>query len=167
MADENSLRTLRVVNKGLVFEAKCEMRGSEEEKEILKQAVSLVKHMGMARTRGLGLVDLTVAEEQEKHAAHVKINKEQLGEYNKLRYRIHLKSAMICKSAKGNQAETQDYIAGSKVLGLLVEALGESKYQELVKQDTELIVTNAYITSQGQQQHSGKNLTSKGKRPAI
>lgn len=156
VADENSLRTLRVVNKGLVFEAKCEMRGSEEEKEILKQAVSLVKHMGMARTRGLGLVDLTVAEEQEKHAAHVKINKEQLGEYNKLRYRIHLKSAMICKSAKGNQAETQDYIAGSKVLGLLVEALGESKYQELVKQDTELIVTNAYITSQGQRSIPGR-----------
>ena len=85
-----------------------------------------------------------------------KINKEQLGEYNKLRYRIHLKSAMICKSAKGNQAETQDYIAGSKVLGLLVEALGESKYQELVKQDTELIVTNAYITSQGQRSIPGR-----------
>jgi len=120
VADDNSLRTLRVVNKGLIFEADCDIKCHGEEKEILKQAVSLVKHMGMSRTRGLGLVDLKLYEEKEEPIAHVKIEKEQLGEHNKLHYQIHLKSALICKSAQGNQADTQDYIAGSKVLGLLV-----------------------------------------------
>ena len=55
VADASSLRTIRVVNKGLIFEADCDVKCQEEEKKILKQAVSIVKHMGMSRTRGLGL----------------------------------------------------------------------------------------------------------------
>lgn len=149
VADENSLRTMRVVNKGLVFEAKCSLNGGSEEKEALKQAVSLVKHMGMSRTRGLGLVELVLTDEKEEHISNVKITKGQLEAHNKLRYQIHLKSSMICKSAQGNQADTQDYIAGSKVLGLLAGALGEAEYRELLDQEDEVIVTNAYITSHG------------------
>lgn len=156
VADENSLRTLRVVNKGLVFEAECDVRDSKEDTEVLKQAVSLVKHMGMSRTRGLGLVDITLEENKKESESHVQIEKKQLGEYNKLRYQITLKSAMICKSAKGNQADTQDYIAGSKVLGLLVGALGEDGYRELMSQDDEMIVSNAYITKQNQRCTPGR-----------
>lgn len=156
VADDNSLRTLRVVNKGLIFEADCDIKCHGEEKEILKQAVSLVKHMGMSRTRGLGLVDLKLSEEKEEAISHVKIEKEQLGEHNKLRYQIHLKSAMICKSAQGNQADTQDYIAGSKVLGLLVGALGEEKYRESMKQGEGIRVTNAYITNHGKRSIPGR-----------
>lgn len=156
VADDNSLRTLRVVNKGLIFEADCDIKCHGEEKEILKQAVSLVKHMGMSRTRGLGLVDLKLSEEKEEPIAHVKIEKEQLGEHNKLHYQIHLKSALICKSAQGNQADTQDYIAGSKVLGLLVGALGEEKYRELMKQGEDIRVTNAYIMNHGKRSIPGR-----------
>ena len=47
VADENSLRTLRVVKKGLVFEADCDVWDQTENLEVFKQAVSLVKHMGM------------------------------------------------------------------------------------------------------------------------
>lgn len=156
VADENSLRTLRVVNKGLVFEAECDVKASLEDKEILKQAISLVKHMGMSRTRGLGLVDITLEEDKKDKVSHVQIDKKQLGDYNKLRYQITLKSAMICKSAKGNQADTQDYIAGSKVLGLLAGALGEEAYRELMSQDDEMIVSNAYITKQNQRCTPGR-----------
>lgn len=146
VADENSLRTLRVVNKGLAFEAECDIKGIEE-KEVLKKAISLVKHMGMSRTRGLGLVNLTVKEEKDEDTSHVKIRKDQLKEHNKLCYRIHLESAMICKSSKGNQADTEDYIAGSKVLGLIAGAVGEENYRNLIAQPDELIVSNAYITN--------------------
>lgn len=156
VADENSLRTLRVVNKGLVFEAECDVRASKEDTEVLKQAASLVKHMGMSRTRGLGLVDITLEEDKKDSESHVQIEKKQLGEHNKLRYQISLKSAMICKSAKGNQADTQDYIAGSKVLGLLAGALGEEGYRELMSQDDEMIVSNAYITKQNQRCTPGR-----------
>ena len=150
VADENSLRTLRVVKKGLVFEADCEVRNQTENLEVLKQAVSLVKHMGMSRTRGLGLVNLTLEETSSTAIQHVKIKKEQLSEKNKIIYKIKLKSAMICKSAKGNQADTQDYIAGSKVLGLIAGALGSEKYKELMAQEDELIVSNAYILNREQ-----------------
>lgn len=149
VADASSLRTIRVVNKGLIFEADCDVKCQEEEKKILKQAVSIVKHMGMSRTRGLGLVDLKLTDDENEQVSHVKVTKEQLNDHNKLRYQIHLKSAMICKSAQGNQADTQDYIAGSKVLGLLAGALGEVKYRELMEQNEGIIVTNAYITDQG------------------
>lgn len=150
VADENSLRTLRVVKKGLVFEADCEVCDQTENLEVFKQAVSLVKHMGMSRTRGLGLVNLTLEETSSTNIQHVKIKKEQLSEKNKIIYEIKLKSAMICKSAKGNQADTQDYIAGSKVLGLIAGALGSDKYKELVGQEDELIVSNAYILNHEQ-----------------
>ena len=150
VADENSLRTLRVVKKGLVFEADCEVCDQTENLEVFKQAVSLVKHMGMSRTRGLGLVNLTLEETSSTNIQHVKIKKEQLSEKNKIIYEIKLKSAMICKSAKGNQADTQDYIAGSKVLGLIAGALGSDKYKELMGQEDELIVSNAYILNHEQ-----------------
>ena len=150
VADENSLRTLRVVKKGLVFEADCEVWDQTENLEVFEQAVSLVKHMGMSRTRGLGLVNLTLEKTSSTNIQHVKIKKEQLREKNKIIYQIRLKSAMICKSAKGNQADTQDYIAGSKVLGLIAGALGSDKYKELMGQEDELIVSNAYILNHEQ-----------------
>lgn len=150
VADENSLRTLRVVKKGLVFEADCEVWDQTENLEVFEQAVSLVKHMGMSRTRGLGLVNLTLEKTSSTNIQHVKIKKEQLSEKNKIIYEIKLKSAMICKSAKGNQADTQDYIAGSKVLGLIAGALGSDKYKELMGQEDELIVSNAYILNHEQ-----------------
>ena len=45
VADENSLRTIRVVNKGLVFEAECELKMNQADRKVVEQAVSLVKHM--------------------------------------------------------------------------------------------------------------------------
>ena len=79
VADKNSLRTIRVVRKGLTFEADCNWKSKvskgDSEKafrpEILGQAVSLVKHMGMSRTRGLGLVRMklsdTAGERKQPH----------------------------------------------------------------------------------------------------
>ena len=61
---------------------------------------------------------------------------------------------MICKSAKGNQADTENYIAGSKVLGLLAGALKE-KYSTVLD-GGELIVSNAYIMNKGKDVCRGK-----------
>ena len=67
VAEDGSLRTIRVVKKGLKFEAECNWnKGSQKvekgQEEILKQAVSLVKHIGVSRTRGLGLVEMSLHE---------------------------------------------------------------------------------------------------------
>lgn len=60
VAKENSLRTIRVAKKGLVFEADCGELSGEFDINVFKEAVSLVKHMGMSRTRGLGLVNMSL-----------------------------------------------------------------------------------------------------------
>lgn len=152
VADKNSLRTMRVLRRGLEFEAECNpgKKMNAELQESLKLAVSLVKHMGVSRSRGLGLVEMKLEDdstgkmEAEESNKHVLITKEQLKEQNKISYRITLKSTMVCKSPQGNQAQTQDYIAGSKVLGLLAGALGREVYIDLMKHQG-IRVSNAYI----------------------
>ena len=143
VADENSLRTIRVVRKGLIFEADCGINHREDE-EIFRNAVSLVKHMGMARTRGLGLVNVHLEEENEKEYKHVLFSSNDLHERNKISYTIRLKSALICKSETGNQTETEDYIAGGKVLGLIAGAIEQTAYRKMMTEEN-IVVSNAYI----------------------
>ncbi len=162
VADKNSLRTVRVVRKGLVFEASCNVINSDDQK-ILEQAVSLVKHIGVSRTRGLGLVDMRLQNETGARKVSVEVDRKQLAEHNRLRYQIYLKSPLVCKSAQGNQAVTEDYIAGSKVLGIIAGALGKEKYQEIMAQREELIVSNAYITSENERCIPGKSSLQKKK----
>ena len=145
VAENNSLRTMRVIQKGLIFEADC-MLENEADVDLLTNAVSLVKHIGVSRTRGFGLVNMTLKDScgEKNKNQHVQIGENfELKEWNQLRYKIHLNSAMICKSEIGNQAVTQDYIAGSKVLGLIAGALGQEKYHEIMEKG--IIVSNAYI----------------------
>lgn len=153
VADKNSLRTMRVIRRGLEFEAECNpgKNVDAELQKLLELAVSLVKHMGVSRSRGLGLVEMKLDNTGEMDSKetnkHVFITKEQLKEKNKINYRITLKSAMVCKSPQGNQAQTQDYIAGSKVLGLLAGALGKENYLELMENHG-IRVSNAYIMNE-------------------
>lgn len=143
VAEKNSLRTMRVIQKGLIFEADCTL-DHEEDATTLSDCVSLVKHIGVSRTRGLGLVNMQLESTKSDKRRHVRVDKSQLQEKNRLHYIIHLNSSMICKSEMGNQAETQDYIPGSKVLGLIAGALGRDAYSQMMKTD-DLIVSNAYI----------------------
>lgn len=165
-ADKTSLRSMRVVKEGLVFEAELNWReplsDAEQKKkfEALEKAVSVVKHIGCSRTRGLGLVDMRLVDEGKESSSKtdkekgseskkdvlpkVDFEESEIGDKNRIRYEIYLESPVICKEATGNQAVTQDYIAGSKVLGLLAGQLGKDGYRELMK-GSELIVSNAYI----------------------
>ena len=153
VADKTSLRTMRVVNKGLVFDAECAVQ--EEDKKNFRNAVSLVKHMGVSRTRGLGLISMALDEKDEEKAKEkwkekrkaLLALKNQVGEHNRLEYQIHLSSAMMCKSSQGNQAVQQGYIAGIKVLGRLANKMGEKNYRDLMEKEG-FQVYNAYIMSE-------------------
>lgn len=148
-ADKTSLRSMRVVKEGMVFETEISWRETlsnteQEKKEALKKAVSVVKHIGCSRTRGLGLVDMSLVDKGGDSEAKVDFEESEIAAKNRICYEIYLDSPVICKESTGNQAVTQDYIAGSKVLGLLAGQLGKDGYQELMK-GSELIVSNAYI----------------------
>ena len=57
IAKDDSLRAIRVVRKGNVFESECEIPSAYEEE--LSLICGGVRHMGINRTRGFGAVEVT------------------------------------------------------------------------------------------------------------
>lgn len=162
-AIENSLRTLRVLKKGLIFYADVDLENNAYVKEF-KNAVSMVKHMGVSRTRGLGLVELKVKNVSSASVKHVLFKENELKNENMISYTIHLRSPLICKSAQGNQAKTEDYIAGSKVLGLVARSMGNDAYQKIMNN---VVVSNAYVSLNGNRSLPGRNSLQKIKNQSY
>lgn len=142
-AGEGSLRTLRAVRKGLAF--KAEVLLDDKYYEELKDCCSVLKHMGMGRTRGLGEVTVKLnplAAEEEKEPLPVT-------EPEMLEYDLYLEEPVVCKSVNGGEENTQDYIEGSKILGILLERADDLERRQLLE-DTSLIFSNAYIAGDGE-----------------
>lgn len=91
------------------------------------------------------MVDMVLVDTEQRKRPHVLFEKKQLGEQNCIRYVIRLKSSLICKSPQGNQTVTEDYIAGSKILGLIAGSMKKDEYRELISGSRELTVSNAYV----------------------
>lgn len=155
VADNGSLRTIRVINKGEEFFANLYKSNdlTDRLEELLKASVSMVKHIGSERTRGLGLVNLTLSEDEgKKQEEQTIVPKPEIsgeyGTYNKIHYKITLNSALLCKSAEGSQEKTHDYIEGSKILGVLAQNLSREDFRELMNysgKGSAVIASNAYI----------------------
>lgn len=151
VAKENSLRTFRVVNAGETFISQIRENGtmSGTQKDLLRQAALLVKHIGNNRTRGFGQVEMNIPEE-ESNSDHQE-KKFHISDKNVIDYKITLKGPVLCKTGDGNQEHTENYIQGSKVLGILAEAMGQDSFLEFMghkgekEERQELIVSNAYI----------------------
>lgn len=147
-ASGNSLRTVRVIKRGLVFEAALSLNGEEKgnaskETELLRKAAGLVRHIGTGRTRGLGLVKLTVTEEKgEKGGQDPKPEQRFTEGRYRIDYSVRLLSPVLFKSPQGDQSKSQRYIEGGKVLGLLAGRMGPEEYAELTK--TPVIVSDAF-----------------------
>lgn len=162
-AIENSLRTLRVLKKGLIFHADVDLENKDYFEEF-KNAVSMVKHMGVSRTRGLGLVELKVENSLSTSVDHVLFKENEFKNENMISYTIHLKSPLICKSAQGNQAKTEDYIVGNKVLGLIARSMGNDAYQKVMN---DIVVSNAYVSLDGNRSLPGRNSLQKIKNQSY
>lgn len=162
-AIENSLRTLRVLKKGLIFHVDVDLKNNDYAEEF-KNAVSMVKHMGVSRTRGLGLVELKVENSLSTSVDHVLFKENELKDENKISYTIHLHSPLICKSAQGNQAKTEDYIVGSKVLGLIARSMGNDAYQKVMN---DIVVSNAYVSLNDNRSLPGRNSLQKIKNQSY
>lgn len=157
-AERTSLRTMRVVKKGTRFQAQLFAGNILSERDIqnLEIAAQMVKHMGVHRTRGLGLVKITINKKNLKEES-VTIFKGKLHDRNILDYRIYLKTPMICKSSEGNQARSQNFIEGSKILGMIAGAMGDQGFKEMMEgqsaRNNELVISNAYIECGGKRCH--------------
>ncbi len=147
-AGDTSLRTMRVVNKGLVFQAPVQVE--EDQYDDLEKLCHFLRHMGIARTRGLGevraeLIPNEVAPDQPA---------KEISLENGLDLLISLQEPVICKSIHQGEAETLDYIEGSKIFGLILEQTRAKDRAEgtrnadvlLSMEDEPLLCSNAYIS---------------------
>lgn len=129
VADDTSLRTMRVANKGLVFEA--EVTIEEAYVADFASCCQVLSEMGLSRTRGLGDVLVRLTEAAPKAPViHAKL--EQDADY--LEYVLHVEEPIIVNTA--------DYIEGSKILGILISGMKMADVGELV-------CSNAYIGKNG------------------
>ena len=152
VAQEQSLRTMRVANKGQVFYAAVEM--DEKYEKELKNCLAVLKHMGIARTRGFGEIKATLEVQAEKNNPVKCAAYQQNADY--LEYEIRLLSPVICKSVHGQEESSMDYIEGAKVLGHILHRITGAEQKEkflTALSDNKLIFGNAYLS------HKGERLT--------
>lgn len=176
VAKPTSLRTMRVAKKGLAFEAKLRVEDinenvngcddaeaqaddtttSKEWKSALDLICANLTHMGNSRTRGLGEVRVTLCDGEIGACASVesaenKLNGEADASDCILTYEIRLEEPVVCKSLNGGQEQTQDYIDGSKLLGVLAgryRTENHAEITELLNQGA-MAFSNAYIADDG------------------
>jgi len=160
-ADETTLRTIRVVNKGTVFCAEVLIEDSGHEKileECLRYCCTVFHSMGLARTRGLGEVKATLEPIIRKDDYPTDSEKEPFSRNHStyvegseiMFYNIELEEPVICKSLRGGESRTKDYIEGSKLLGLVIGAAKKQGKDFLsLMEHGELFCSNAYISDHG------------------
>lgn len=141
VAEDTSLRTMRVINKGLVFSSEVEIRNPKLV-ENLKNCCAVFTHMGVARTRGLGDVHVELHKAAVKEVAKsvsIPSNAKQIS------YTIDLLEPVICKSVNGEESNSLDYIDGGKVLGIIANSLSDDEFLNFVN-EAPLAISNAYIS---------------------
>lgn len=149
VADEKTLRTMRVANKGIIFEADVEIHGDYKQlMEALKKCLAVFRHIGIARTRGYGEIHASFIPIQD---GTYKDNIEKCVEYKQgsteLQYEIYLKEPVVCKSVNGQEGNSLDYIEGSKILGLIGQMLKDSGKEEEFTSwlQEDIYFSNAYL----------------------
>ncbi|MCL6459480.1 MAG: hypothetical protein K6T85_15895, partial [Gorillibacterium sp.] len=139
-AKPNSLRTMRVLNKGSVM--RCEIQldtTKEQEDELLEwfeQCAKGLRNMGLGRTRGLGEVRCRImGMETLLPLANESVRIDQQGNVQ-LRYSLHLDTPVMVPGQNGLYNTCEDWIPGSVILGALAgvyitdHALGENAHED-------------------------------------
>lgn len=146
VAEKGMLRTMRVANKGLVFLADVEVEEAYEDE--LALCCKVFRHMGIARTRGLGEVhaELVPVVNEVESVVHASLKED--ADY--LEYKILIEDPVICKSVAGGEAKTLDYIEGNKIFGMIASGMKkDGKDVVAFLNEGEFICSNAYIGEQG------------------
>lgn len=167
IADDQSLRTIRVANKGLFLEAEV-LFLSEDTKleEDLKKCLAVFRHIGIARMRGLGEIRARLLEGSGagvEEGSQGQTESTEIGMHAPyqegsayLEYEIYLDEPVVCKSVGEQEASSMDYLEGAKILGLISQRLRESgksgTFQEWLERGA-LRCSNAYLAVGGKRLH--------------
>lgn len=113
VAKENSLRNIRIIEAGNIFDAILEC-DTEEESQILEKCVKLVTHMGNNRTRGFGEIECKLLDMEEENQEYVTHKFEPEKEYE---IKLILKAESNIMVSKQFSEITENYIPGSNIMG--------------------------------------------------
>ena len=152
VAKENSLRGVRVLEAGNIFEAILECE-TEEELDIIKKCIKLITHMGNNRTRGFGEIECNITDIQEKNAEQQEYQFEPEKEYE---IKLILKAESNIMVSKQFSEITENYIPGSNIMGAVASKYIKEKnikdFNNITDEYIDLFLngnvtySNAYIT---------------------
>lgn len=153
VAKENSLRSIRVLESGNIFEAFIECDKEAEEK-ILEKCIKLLTHMGNNRTRGLGEVKCSIIDNEKDNKDNENI--ETLNEEKEYEIELLLKAESNIMVSKQLSEITENYIPGSNIMGSIANKyIKDKKIDNFDNIDEKfinlflngkVIYSNAYIT---------------------
>ena len=153
IAKDHSLRFTRIVRKGVKFNCIFEVQSKDEEEDFGK-CVAAFRHMGVARSRGLGEIKATILSKEIEDKVE---NKETI--FSKVRaapsktyildYTLRLDSAVMFPKAEGGAEKTELFIPGSSIRGFFAAEMQKKQLKIDYKKwfyGNELIFQNAYIS---------------------
>ena len=149
IARPHSLRTSRVVRKNLVFI--CEFSLDDRYIEAFVIINSALRHIGLNRTRGLGLVKSEIHESARlienaptPSSGAIKSDSSQY----QITYTLKLLDPLMFPRAEGGARKTESHIPGSSVMGFFasrMKGLEDDDYYRLFYRGA-LVFGNGYIT---------------------
>ena len=152
VAKENSLRSVRVLEAGNIFEAILECE-TEEELDIIKKCIKLVTHMGNNRTRGFGEIECNIRDVQEEKEEK---QEEQFEPEKEYEIKLILKAESNIMVSKQFSEITENYIPGSNIMGAVASKYIKEKnikdFNNITDEYIDLFLngnvtySNAYIT---------------------
>lgn len=122
-ARQGSLRTMRVVPKGITFRSRIIFCKELEDKHMkaLSNCIKGVRHIGMGVTRGLGMVTCSVEQEKSEDnrllAPEFLIRDCNSQEQVEQDFEIKLEEPIMLAGKKGLYEDCEDWITGSSVRG--------------------------------------------------
>lgn len=126
---DQTLRTMQVVPRGIVFRSLLELRYPEQEEEVqlLEYCVKALRHIGLGTTRGFGEVACTLREvTPEDNPANARKDLcLHPGRQTELQYEIVLKSPVLFAGENGMAEDCREQVPGASIMGALAAMMIE------------------------------------------
>ena len=143
-AKRGSLRSIKIIDKDAIFISNVSFE-NDNDFEKLSKALILLRHMGLNRNRGLGLIKVSLIKDYNK------IKKLEANKINTKLLKIKIENISNLMISSIDQNETINYIPSSTILGYFANKYikltnNENKLHNLFLNNGHLIFSNAYIS---------------------
>ena len=146
VAEDGSLRAIRVINKGLVFTSILEINGNIEADDIkfIEKCLKTVKHIGIGKTRGMGKVKLELKDIADLETEISKLDMPKNKKF--IRYEFELKEPVkVSKSEEQYDFEpTHKHIPGGTMRGAFFAQWLKNNNSNALKYIKNINYYNAY-----------------------